>query len=271
MHLAGALNVPAIVVAGPTIGRKIYGDWPTITSVEGNSLPCFGCYHRNAQFDGGFAFISDACMTWCAALDMTRPQRVLDLAMELIEKSSRVGRPALQDGQRRVHGTGEIEPWLTDTALDEITQWDLADKCVLEWGGGHSSLWWARRTRRVVTIEANARWADWIQERAVTEKLGHLHVVHRPLDDDAPRYSVAPPGLRPDIVVVDGAMRLECIKDALTLPRPLRLVVDNWDHPAGFPTPEALLLLRRFRGQTFADSAMLDARRPWQTAIWYID
>jgi len=36
--------------------------------------------------------------------------------------------------------TGEVQPWYTHAALDEIQQWNLDGKVVLEWGGGYSSL-----------------------------------------------------------------------------------------------------------------------------------
>jgi hypothetical protein len=55
-------------------------------------------------------------------------------------------------GRRYDSVTGEIQPWYTHLALDEIQKWDLHDKVVLEWGGGFSSLWWAKRCLRLFTI-----------------------------------------------------------------------------------------------------------------------
>lgn len=175
------------------------------------------------------------------------------------------------EGGRRVDAiTGETQPWYTHAALDEIQQWDLGDKVVLEWGGGHSSLWWARRCRQVFTIEDKTDWSDWISAQASARGIGNLSVLHRPSNLPADEFTRIPDGCAPDIVVIDGVKRIECLAKALTLPRPLSVIFDNWrkGDPSLWYGAEALM--GPYLGVSYAQHETYVGHQPWQTAIWHL-
>ena len=90
----------------------------------------------------------------------------------------------LWESQRLDRVTGLVQPWFTHSALDEIQEWDLHDKVVLEWGGGHSSLWWGTRCCRVFTIETNQDWCAWISAKADELGITNVTVLHR--DSESP-------------------------------------------------------------------------------------
>ena len=174
----------------------------------------------------------------------------------------------LEGGRRADPITGETQPWYTHAALDEVQRWELAGRTVLEWGGGSSSLWWAGRCGQVFTIDDDAEWCAWIRAQAASRGLTNLRVIHRPSNLPADEFTRVPDGCAPDIVVIDGARRIECLARAVTLPRPLAVIFDNWrkGEPSVWHGGEALMA--PYRGVSYAQHDAYVGHEPWQTAIW---
>lgn len=163
---------------------------------------------------------------------------------------------------------GIVQPWFTHPALDVVQSWNLADKTVLEWGGGCSTVWWARRCKRVYTIEAHREWADAIAQWLSSRGIGNAEV-HCRWPDPEEEYLRVPDDLQPDIVVVDGSSRSACIRKALSLPRPLMLIVDNWQQDGVYIDEEMEREMSVYRGRSYRQPGHVDHQgRPWKTAIW---
>lgn len=165
-----------------------------------------------------------------------------------------------------------VMPWLTHPALDEICKWDLKNKKVLEWGAGASTLWWASKCKEVYSIEANENWFSLINR----QKPDNVGLSFRPCNEgDQTKinfYTAVPKDFIPDIVVVDGILRYECILKALTLQRPLTLIVDNWKQSGIFMCPAAEDVMRDYEGAFHeqADHKDNDGINKWKTAIWHL-
>jgi hypothetical protein len=164
---------------------------------------------------------------------------------------------------------GIVEPWFTHGALDEIAEWDLHDKTVWEWGGGYSTRWWASRAKRVYTVEHigdNPEWREKIQAFAVEYRNINLRLC------DSQSYATIPEGIFPDIVVVDGVYRTECIEWVLEhLLRPFTLIVDNWQQPGVYVDPKSDKLLEDIPGRIHSQVGYaVPTHMPWQTGIWKI-
>ncbi len=183
----------------------------------------------------------------------------------------------LSDFQRFDPTNNLVEPWLTHPALDVIKGWDLSDKKVLEWGAGLSTLWWADKCKHVIAIEADGKWFADINDRLLQSGLKHkVDLIYRPTHEgDQTRiefYTETPAWFRPDIVVVDGVLRYECILKALTLDRPLMLIVDNWQQDYVFICEAAEEALKGFTGNVYVQPDHTNHEgRPWATAIFYIE
>lgn len=183
----------------------------------------------------------------------------------------------LSDFQRFDPTNNLVEPWLTHPALDEIKGWDLSDMQVLEWGAGLSTIWWADKCRHVMSIEADGKWFVDINERLIEKELKHkVDLIYRPTNEgDQTKidfYTDVPKWYTPDIVVVDGVLRYECILKALTLSRPLILIIDNWQQDYVFICPAAEKALEGFTGNVYVQPDHTNHEgRPWATAIFYIE
>ncbi len=163
-------------------------------------------------------------------------------------------------------------PWFAHPSLEEISKWDLKDKVVLEYGGGRSTGWWSDKCKEVYTIDTNSEWFSNIQANVIKDNVKlFFRGVNEGDQSNIDYYTEVPEGCKPDIVVVDGILRYECILKALTLPRPLTLIVDNWLQDYVFICPAAVELLKDFEQQIFPQPDHTNHEgNCWKTAIFYI-
>jgi hypothetical protein len=105
--------------------------------------------------------------------------------------------------------SGEPLPWYTYPSIDFLGYRDYSDRTVLEFGGGQSTLWWARRARQVVTLEGDPGWYSEIKQRMPAN--ASLHLVSMASRDenvaDVRRALEAQPQSTFDVIVIDGLYR----------------------------------------------------------------
>lgn len=106
---------------------------------------------------------------------------------------------------------GNPIPWYTYPAIEYLSQFDYHEKCVFEYGCGYSSLFWAGKASKVISIEDNPQWfAKWQKEfshpaldiRWRDEDEGYENAIF----EDKQNY---------DVIVVDGKRRAECAATAV--------------------------------------------------------
>jgi predicted O-methyltransferase YrrM len=135
--------------------------------------------------------------------------------------------------QHRDPSTGLVLPWYTKYFLDELATWDLSDKVVFEYGAGASTVWWAKKARKVYGVESNVDY-----HAAVTGILGHTAVIMLPNVNDRETYvnAIKYSSEQFDIIIIDGEpieWRDDCVQPALNCLKPGgKLIIDNWDQPS---------------------------------------
>ena len=101
----------------------------------------------------------------------------------------------------------------------------LSDCCVLEFGAGHSTLWWEKRCKRVVSIERNRYWAEYVSRRLTKSDVVDVRFCR----SEEQCLDTARSGSF-DIVIVDAEPR---IKAAGIAPQLLKengiIIIDNSD------------------------------------------
>jgi hypothetical protein len=147
-------------------------------------------------------------------------------------RSVRAGRP--------VDAEGRPIPWYTYPAIDFLRQLDLSERSVFEYGAGNSTLFWAARAARVVSVEDDERWSERLKctvpANCTILQEADLHRYARVIDS-------YPEGF--DIIVVDGpargGTRLRCARAALAhLKAGGMIILDNSDW-----LPDTARLLRQ--------------------------
>lgn len=173
---------------------------------------------------------------------------------------------------QKLDTNGVCYPWFTHPFLEVLKTWDLSDKNILEWGGGKSSLWWNTYANYVCTIETNPEWAEEILRlNSTLNKIFRRPILREVKEGDQNMvefYTEIPNDCHPDIVVIDGILRHECLIKALTLPRPLIIIHDNWQQD-GFVCPASEKLMAPYEIHNFIQEDHTDNHgRKWATAYW---
>jgi len=134
------------------------------------------------------------------------------------------------------------EPWIAQGATRFLEQNLPLTTSVFEWGSGRSTTWFARRCKKVVSIEYDKTWSEKVNENLVEENITNAEVFFIPLDHDkkAPTpevYDPLPnyvthlfkyPKESFDLIVVDGHYRLTCVAQCLDYLAPGGyLLIDN--------------------------------------------
>lgn len=111
---------------------------------------------------------------------------------------------------------GEALPWMNYGAISVLDSLVGPDTTIFEYGCGFSTVWLARRSAHVHSVEHNPEWAERVN--AMTEDRVNLRIVPCAGDTfDAPPgdpYVDAPlsaNGARFDLVIVDGMARRSCL------------------------------------------------------------
>ena len=104
---------------------------------------------------------------------------------------------------------GEALPWYTYPSIDFLKGRSYADKVVLEFGGGQSTLWWAARARNVVTLEENREWYAQLKTRIPANvDLSHVSVESAErCVAESEAVLARQPHARYDVIVIDGMIR----------------------------------------------------------------
>ena len=131
---------------------------------------------------------------------------------------------------KSVASTGEALPWYTYPAVDFLRTRDFSDKTILEFGGGQSTLWWAKRAKNVITLEEDGNWYEMLKrtipsnaklfliskesrEKCVAEVESALKTL------EIPHY---------DVVIIDGLFREQMVDIACRVVRPEGAIIcDN--------------------------------------------
>lgn len=174
-----------------------------------------------------------------------------------------------------------LYPWYERSFLkDWLAKQDVSNWEVFEWGGGASTLWWAKNAKHVDTLETDEKWT-----KDVKTGLNHYNLSNFSIDciyvdnKDAPFGSQNKPtenmerylnyigGLnkRYDCIVIDGSYRDNAILVSEKYLRPEgHLIFDNYlQNSSGYLTLEYQWVLdERFEKiHTGTDG-------PWKTVVW---
>ena len=116
---------------------------------------------------------------------------------------------------------GNPIPWYTYPAIEYLSQFDMSDKEIFEFGCGNSSLFWADRAKKVTSIEDNPTWFQKWQENFIRDNLdirwrdegeGYFNAIF----EDNKKY---------DVIVVDGKRRADCARTAVQALNPGGLII----------------------------------------------
>jgi ubiquinone/menaquinone biosynthesis C-methylase UbiE len=137
---------------------------------------------------------------------------------------------------RATSGRTPERPWIVPAAIGWLGRRIRPDWTVLELGSGRSTVWFARRAGRVISLEDNEHWYPRTRERLDAADLENVDLRLRPVED-FPREVASLPDDSFDLVVVDfleapAVSRLDALKPAMKTVAPGGyLLLDDSDRP----------------------------------------
>lgn len=180
-------------------------------------------------------------------------------------------------GQRIDPVLGILEPWYTNDAVDRIKSFDLSDKVVMEWGGGASTLWWARMAKQVWSVDHNFEWWSDTHLKIIEGDLWNKACIEYvpthegDQSEKRDRYIRQYENIKPDICIVDGVHRYECAEYAVKVLKPKLLIIDNHQQDFVFMCPSLDVLLEGVKMERFVQKDHKDHEgNPWATALFYL-
>ncbi len=116
-----------------------------------------------------------------------------------------------------VSSKGEPIPWYSYPCLDFLRYRSYEGKRILEFGGGQSSLWWAKRAEQVVVFEGDKDWYDKIKETMPPNVDIHLVSIDSPekCTSEVNNKLDAENSGKFDIIIIDGLYRSAMIGIAI--------------------------------------------------------
>lgn len=125
------------------------------------------------------------------------------------------------------------EPWLTQDAIAFLTEFFAhhTHPHILEFGSGSSTVWFAHRTKHLVSVEHRPDWYAIVTQLLSQTKKAYpvyriLHTI--PYDIVCNNF----PNIHFDLILIDGANRNGCMQKAMRIIKPNGiLMIDNAERP----------------------------------------
>ena len=119
-------------------------------------------------------------------------------------------------------------PFYTPQSLEVLNSLIQPHWKVLEYGSGHSTIWYAERVNKVVSVEHNQTWYNIISKEAAKKNLVNLDykLVDRPYNHICNQFEDE----YFDLVIVDGRDRNKCVQSSIPKVKSKGyLILDNSD------------------------------------------
>lgn len=133
-------------------------------------------------------------------------------------------------------------PWISPKAVNFLDHNLNKNMEALEWGSGRSTVWYAKRVKKIVSIEHNNSWFESVRSKIKNLQVNNAEIKFIGLDhpekdptpahyDQTPKYVAVVDNYKDetlDFVVIDGHYRLTCVKQVLPkLRKGALLLIDN--------------------------------------------
>ena len=151
--------------------------------------------------------------------------------------------------------TAESRPWLTEAAIIFIENLcrENSNLKILEFGSGGSTIWFAQRTKNLVSIEHNPKWYNLVTQVLENLNLSNLNLSHLHAEPNllVTRKLLNPPAYYQvcaefadhsfDLILIDALERVNCATQAVRILKPGGvLMLDNCERPQYLPIYENL-------------------------------
>lgn len=148
-----------------------------------------------------------------------------------------------------VGSDGEPIPWVTYSFIDFIADRIKKEHTVFEFGSGNSTRYYAKRAKKVVSVEHDKEWFEKIS----SGKPSNSEMVFCELESNG-KYSKMPASMdqKFDIIIVDGRDRVNCCYHSLSALSDTGVVVLDDSERSKYNDARTFLLKEGFKELSFS-------------------
>jgi hypothetical protein len=111
-----------------------------------------------------------------------------------------------------VNQAGDPIPWMNYPVISLLEERLTNDLNLFEYGSGYSTLFYAKRVRKVTSVEYDQKWFQVVNSQVPN----NVTIIYRKKDVDGDYCrAIASTGEQYDVVIVDGRDRMNCVKQSL--------------------------------------------------------
>lgn len=160
---------------------------------------------------------------------------------------------------------GEPIPWMTYSFITYVESCLNKNMSIFEYGCGNSTLWWAKRVKKVVACEHNAGWVAEIEKVIPT----NVSLNFVPLNIDG-KYSGFINNYENefDIIVIDGRERINCAVNSLDALTEKGIIIWDNSERSEYIDGYNFLYENGFRRLDFCGMGPINSYN-WCTSIFY--
>jgi hypothetical protein len=175
----------------------------------------------------------------------TNLQRSVRLAKDLILHPTNLSRYFTASITKKANPLTLGLPWISFAAIDFLEKYLKPNHIVAEFGGGGSTIFFARKTRRVLSIESNKYWAEKLEGRLWNLELINVVLKVCPYDPNNKEEFINSDFLKSiqgnyyNLILVDcldptATLRPECFKFSENYIKKGGCIVvdDSWRYPS---------------------------------------
>jgi predicted O-methyltransferase YrrM len=109
-------------------------------------------------------------------------------------------------------------PWMTYEAIDFLNKNLQKNQQVFEFGCGASTLFFAKKVSKVVSLETNPKWLEIVNQKLLEANLynAEITLMNDGLENDSYQNFAKNYPEKFDLIIVDSLKRFECAKNSIT-------------------------------------------------------
>lgn len=167
----------------------------------------------------------------------------------------------MNEWQNFDHKLNLIYPWYTKQFLNILDTWDVSSWKVFEYGCGNSTLWWKKKARTVLSVDANEDWAKKTKSYFTRNKKDFIEFPLKLINEE-----------KFDCIIIDGEpieWRDDCTEIALkSIKNNGIIIIDNYEQASvGLKSwDKTNVLLNKYSKKVYQQAGHQD----WKTAYWVI-
>jgi hypothetical protein len=135
--------------------------------------------------------------------------------------------------QKSIDSSHQPIPWFTYPAIEYLSQLDLREKRIFEWGSGNSSAFFAKRCKQIISVESDEEWYNYGTRNLLPNQQIFLRNelnFSEAIEEFSSKF---------DLIIVDSLRRYECALKAIQFLESGGLIIlDNSDW---YPNTSSLL------------------------------